>query len=234
MKIKFHHIVLFILMLSAAGCSKLDNVKPPSVKLTGQLMYKGSPIGVEYSKVPFQLYQTGYAGNTPINGTFDQDGSYSVLTFNGNYKFTIPGGQGPFQWKELPSGGRDTINIALNGDQAVNIEVTPYYMIRNAQITAAGGKITANFSIEKIITDATAKSIQTVSLFVNKTQFVSPTDKAAKIDLDGAAITDPANVSLNVAIPSFPVTQNYVYARVGITIAGVEDMIFSPVVKVSY
>ena len=233
MKIKFHHIAIFILMLSAAGC-KLDNVKPPSVKLSGQLMYKGSPIGVEYNQVPFQLYQTGYKGNTPISGTFDQDGTYSVLTFNGNYKFTIPGGQGPFQWKELSSGGRDTLNIALNGDQTVNIEVTPYYMIRNAQIAAASGKITANFSIEKVITDASAKNIQTVSLFVNKTQFVSPGDHAAEADLDGGAITDPSNVSLNVAIPTFPVTQNYVYARVGIRIAGVEDMIFSPVVKVSY
>ncbi|NOW94253.1 DUF3823 domain-containing protein [Mucilaginibacter sp. SG564] len=233
MKIKFHHIAMFILMLSAAGC-KLDNVKPPSIKLTGQLMYKGSPIGVEYNQVPFQLYQTGYKGNTPITGTFDQDGAYSVLTFSGNYKFTIQPGQGPFQWKELPSGGRDTINIALTGDQTVNIEVTPYYMVRNAQIVAANGKINANFSIEKIITDATAKNIQTVSLFVNKTQFVSPSDNAAKVDLDGGAITDLSNLSLSVNIPSFPVTQNYVYARVGIRIAGVEDMIFSPVVKVSY
>jgi hypothetical protein len=233
MKIKFHHITIFTLMLASAAC-KLDNVKPPSVTLKGQLMYKGTPIGVEYNQVPFQLYQTGYKGNTPITGTFDQDGNYSVLTFNGNYKFTIPGGQGPFQWKELPSGGRDTINIALNGDQTVNIEVTPYYMIRNAQLAAAGGNITAKFSIEKDITDATAKNIQTVSLFVNKTQFVSPADHAAQADLDGAAITDPANVSLSVAIPKFTVTQNYVFARVGIRIAGVEDMIFSPVIKLSY
>src|SRR5882757_1949666 len=178
MKIKFHHITILALLFLSAAC-KLDNVKPPSVTLKGQLMYKGTPIGVQYDQVPFQLYQTGYAGNKPITGAFDQDGNYSVLTFNGNYKFTIPGGQGPFQWKELPSGGRDTINIALNGDQTVNIEVTPYYMIRNAQIVAAGGNITAKFSIEKDITDATAKDIETVSLFVNKTQFVSPVDQAA-------------------------------------------------------
>jgi len=233
MKIKFYQIGLLALMLTAAAC-KYDNVKPPSIALTGQLMYKGTPIGVEYNQVPFQLYQTGYAGNIPITGTFDQDGNYSVLTFKGNYKFTIPGGQGPFQWKELATGGRDTVAIALNGNQTVNIEVTPYYMIRNAKISASGGTITANFSIEKDINDASAKDIQTVSLFVNKTQFVSPADHAGETDLAGSAITDPSNVTLTMSAPSFPVTQNYVYARIGIRIAGVEDMIFSPLQKVSF
>ena len=234
MKIKFHHIIIFSLVLSSAACSKLDNVKPPSISLKGQLMYKGTPIGVEYNQVPFELYQTGYKGNSPITGTFDQDGSYSVLTFSGNYKFTMKAGQGPFQWKELATGGRDTLNIALTSSQTINIEVTPYYMIRNAAITAGGGNISAKFSIEKDITDATAQNIQTVSLFVNKTQFVSPADNAAKTDLDGSLITDMSNVSISVPIPAFTVTQNYVYVRVGIRIAGVEDLIFSPVVKISY
>jgi hypothetical protein len=34
-------------------------------------------------------------------------------------------------------------------------------------------------------------------------------------------------------VPAIVPTQNYVYARVGVKIAGVEDMIFSPVVKVT-
>ncbi len=233
MKIKFHYIIILSLMLLSAAC-KLDNMSPPSVILKGQLMYKGTPVGVEYNQVPFQIYQSGFKGNSPITGTFDQDGNYSILTFNGNYKFTIPGGQGPFQWKELASGGRDTLAINLSGDQTVNIEVTPYYMIRNATLTASGGNITAKLSIEKDITDATAKSIQTVSLFVNKTQFTSSADHAAEADLAGTAITDPANVNLSVAIPKFTVVQSYVYARVGIRIAGVEDMIFSPVQKLTY
>ena len=233
MKIKFHQLTILALLLVTAGC-KLDNVKPPSITLNGQLMYKGTPIGVEYNQVPFQLFQTGYGGNAPITGTFEQDGTYSVLTFKGNYKFTIPGGQGPFQWKELPGGGRDTVAIALNGNQTVNVEVTPYYMIRNPQISASESGITATFSIEKDITDATAKDIQTVSLFVNKTQFVSPADHAGETDLAGSAITDPTSVTLTVPKPTFSVTQNYVYARIGIRIAGVEDMIFSPLQKISY
>lgn len=237
MKIKFHQLTILALLLVTAGC-KLDNVKPPSITLNGQLMYKGTPIGVEYNQVPFQLFQTGYGGNAPITGTFEQDGTYSVLTFKGNYKFTIPGGQGPFQWKELPGGGRDTVAIALNGNQTVNVEVTPYYMIRNPKISASESGITANFSIEKDITDATAKDIQAVYLYVNKTQFVSAADNAdtdaENKGLAGSLITDMSNVTLNVQKPTFAVTQNYVYARIGIRIAGVEDMIFSPLQKISY
>jgi len=29
-------------------------------------------------------------------------------------------------------------------------------------------------------------------------------------------------------------TQNYVYARIGVKISGLEDMIFSPLVKISF
>jgi hypothetical protein len=52
--------------------------------------------------------------------------------------------------------------------------------------------------------------------------------------MSGAAITDPANISLQVTIPTITPTQNYVYARVGLKIANVEDMIFSPLMKVSF
>lgn len=234
MKIKFHYIAILSLMLFSAAC-KLDNYAPPSVTLNGQLMYKGTPVNVEYNQVPFRLYQSGFQGNIPISGTFDQDGNYSVLTFAGSYKFTIPGGQGPFQWKELASGGRDSIAINLTGDQTVNIEVMPYYMVRSPQITAAGGKVSATFNIEKVITDATAKNIERVTLYINKTQFVSGADNVAATDLAGASsLTSLNNLTLSVSIPSLVPTQNYVYARVGVKISGVEDMVFSPVQKVTF
>lgn len=233
MRVKFHHIAILALMLAGTSCKK-DNYAAPSVTLKGSLVYKGTPIGVEYNQVPFELYQTGYKGNAPITGTFDQDGNYSVLTFAGNYKFTMKPGQGPFEWKELASGARDTLAIALNSSQVVNIEVTPFYMVSNAKIAASGGQITANFAIDKIITDATAHDIESVGLYVNKTQFVSRVDNAAKTEIAGSSITNMSSVSISVGTPNFTVTQNYVYARVGIKIAGVEDMIFSPVTKVSY
>ena len=232
MKLKINLIiVLFVAIISS--CKK-DNYDAPSAKLSGNLVYKGDPIGVEYNQVPFQLYQPGFGKIAPIVGTFDQDGSYSALLFNGNYKFTIPPGQGPFRWKENAQNQRDTVGIALNGSMVLNVEVTPYYMVRSPQITAAGGKVNATFNIEKVITDSNAKGIDRVTLYINKTQFVSGADNIGATDLNGSAITSLTNLSIAVNIPTISPIQNYVFARIGIKISGVEDMIFSPVTKVAY
>jgi hypothetical protein len=60
------------------------------------------------------------------------------------------------------------------------------------------------------------------------------TDNIAFTELGGGAITDPNNISLNVNVPAISPTQAYVFARIGLKIAGVEDRIFSPVQKLTY
>lgn len=232
MKIKFQYIILLALF-AAYGCKK-DNYDAPSVSLKGRLLYNGEAVNVEYNRVPFELYQPGFGKTGPINGAFGQDGSYSTLLFAGDYKFTIPANQGPFRWKELSAGKRDTLAVKVSGNQTLDIDVTPYYMVRGAAITAASGKVNATFNIEKVITDANAKDIEKVSLFINKTQFVSNADQIAVTELAGSAMVSLNNITMSANIPSISPTQNYVFARVGIKIAGVEDLIFSPLVKVSY
>jgi hypothetical protein len=241
MKIKFQYIILLALF-AAYGCKK-DNYDAPSVSLKGRLLYNGEAVNVEYNRVPFELYQPGFGKTGAISGTFGQDGSYSTLLFAGDYKFTISANQGPFRWKELSAGKRDTLAVKVSGNQTLDIDVTPYYMIRNAAFTASAGKLKATFNIEKVINDANAKNIETVTLYINKTQFVSAADninintdptvvEPAKVT--GSSITDLNNIIITDDIPSISPTQNYVFARVGIKIAGVEDLIFSPLVKVSY
>lgn len=233
MKIKFQYIILLLALFAAYGCKK-DNYDAPSVSLKGRLIYNGEPVNVEYNRVPFELYQPGFGKTGAIDGAFGQDGSYSTLLFAGDYKFTISANQGPFRWKELSAGKRDTLAVKISGDQTLDIEVTPYYMVRNAVITAASGKVNATFNIEKVITDANAKDIERVTLFINKTQFVSGADQIGTAEVNGADITSLNNIALSANIPTISPTQNYVFARVGIKIAGVEDLVFSPLVKVSY
>jgi hypothetical protein len=109
-------------------------------------------------------------------------------------------------------------------------------MLREAKFTAASSKVTAVFNIEKVITDANAKNIERVTLYLGKTQFVSENgdNRIAKTDVAGSAVTSLNNVSISVNIPTITPTQNYVFARVGLKIAGVEDMIYTPVTKVSF
>ncbi len=233
MKITFHHIIILVVATTFLSCKK-DNYDPPKTKLSGNLVYQGETIQVEYDRVPFQLYQYGFGKTGAIGGTFAPDGSYSMLLFNGDYKFVIPNDQGPFVWKKTPSGEPDSLTINLKGNQELDIEVTPYYMLRNAQLTAGSGKVSAAFAAQQIITGADAKDIERVSLYINKTQFVSGANNIAFTDVAGSSLTDVNNITLETAIPDIAPSQNYVFARVGLKIAGVEDMIFTPVQKLSF
>jgi hypothetical protein len=228
---KLHIFYITIVIATALSCKK-DNYDAPGSRLSGHVVYKGEPIEVEYNQVGFELYQYGFGKTGPISAVFAPDGSYSMLLFNGDYKFIIPNGQGPFQWKQTSQGAPDTMAITVSGSQELNIEVTPYYMIRNPQLAASGGNVSGTFNIEKIITGTSAKDIENVSLYINKTQFVSGSDNVAVKTVKGADITDPNNVVLGVAIPTPTQAQGYIYARIGLKVAGVEDRIFSPVKKV--
>lgn len=232
MKLLFQHIVLAVFCFTVFSCKK-DNYEEPRSKLSGKFHYKGEPVMVQYDQVPYELYQYGFGKVGPINGTISQEGTYSHVLFDGDYKLVVRTGQGPFYWPQT-SGKSDSLSVSVKGDTQLDIEVEPYYMIRTPQISAAGGTVSATFKVEKIITDAPrAKDIETVALFVNKTQFVSGNDNIARANKAGSAITDPNNVSLSVTVPTISPAQNYVFARIGVKIAGVEDLIFSPVVKLT-
>jgi uncharacterized protein DUF3823 len=233
MKSIYQYIIFALATFSLWSCKK-DNYDPPKSTLAGRIVYKGTPIGVEYDRVPIQLYQYGFGAIGSINGTFDQDGSYSFLLFDGSYKLIIPNNQGPFKPKTKAGGVPDSIDVQLNGQQTLDIEVEPYYMIRSPQLTIASGKVTGTFAVEKIITDVNAKDIESANLYINKTAFVSGADQVAQASITGAAITNPASISLNVTVPSITPTQNYVFARIGVKIKDVEDLIFSPIVKLNF
>ena len=236
MKNNINYLFL-IIILGIISCEK-DNYAPPSSEFSGQLVYKGEPIGVETNQVPFSIFQPGFGLTGAITGTFTPEGKFNVLVFDGDYKFTIPKNQGPFLWKELSASARDSVAIKLRGKQVLDVEVLPYYMIRKPQFSFTNGAVSATFDIEKVITDAVyAKNIQTVSLFINKTVFVSnnANEKLAQIDLAGTAIKDFSNQKITVIVPTnLPVaSEKYVFARIGIRISGVEDWIYSPVQKLS-
>lgn len=246
MKIKFRYIVFFALC-TAVACQK-DNYEAPTSILNGRVVYQGEAIGVETFQVPYELYQFGFGKVGPIgassnsslnaSNSFAQDGSFSAILFDGDYKLIIPNGQGPFIWKKTASGAPDSVAITLRGSQTVDLEVMPYYMVRTPQFTAVGtDSITAAFKAEKIITDpAAAKDIERVSFYINRTQFVSGNgdQRIGFKDMSGSAIIDPNSIMLGIKVPAIVPAQNYVFARIGIKIAGVEDMIFSPVQKVQF
>ncbi len=231
MRFKIHYIILLAIAFGVQSCKK-DNYEAPTSTLSGRIMYNGAEIGLEFNQVPLELYQPGFGKSGAIATTFGQDGSYSYLLFDGQYKMIIPNGQGPFRWQERAGGGRDTLNVTVGGNQTLDLEATPYFMVRNAAFAVSGTTLNSTCSLEQIINGPDARAVESVTLYINKTQFVSRTDNIANKELAAAAITDPANISLSVDIPDITPTQNYIFARIGLKISGVEDMIFSPLQKI--
>ena len=225
-------ILLGVISSFLASCG-YDNYDEPSSKLEGKLVYNGEAINVSYNDVTFQLWEPGWQTKAQINVSVDQDGSYSALLFNATYKLIIPSNQGPFRSKTNAETGSDTILVKLDGSKMMDIEVEPYYMIRSPQFTVAGREVTGTFNVEKIITGANAKNIERVNLYVNKTQFVDFRSNVVSAELAGSAVVAGTAVTLKATVPAITPTQNYVFARIGLKISGVEDMIFSPVVKVN-
>lgn len=233
MKTRYYYILLIMATIMVSSCKK-DNYAAPEVDFTGRLVYKGEAVNVQYDNVNFELWQPGFGKNGAITVTIAQDGGYSAKLFNGNYKLVFVANQGPFLWPKNTSGAQDTIAVSLSGNKVMDIEVVPYYMIRNAAFTVSGRTVTASCNLEKIITDGNAKDIERVVLYVNRTQFVDGNNKIANQDLTGTALTNLASLNFSLTVPAITPAQSYVFARIGVKISGVEDMIFTPVSKLTF
>ncbi|KAA5541697.1 DUF3823 domain-containing protein [Adhaeribacter rhizoryzae] len=231
MKNKIFVLICFVLGIGCASCDT-DNYEAPQSKLEGRIVYNGEPIHLGYNEVNMQLWEPGWQLRAPIDVAVDQDGSYSAVLFNATYKLNIRSAQGPFRSIQNSTTQSDTIMVDLKGNQVLDIEVMPYYMIRNTQIASSARDITANFKLERIITDANAKNVERVSLYINKTTFVDRGNNIASKDLSGANIIDLNSINLSATVPAITPAQNYVFARVGVKIAGVEDMLYSAIQKI--
>lgn len=232
MKANIQYAIFIALGVLSASCKK-DNYKAPSSAFTGRLVYQGEPVNVSYNDVYFELWEPGWGKSTPIVVNVSQDGSFSSLLFNAAYKLVIPAAQGPFRSLTDKTTNSDTIPLTVSGNLTRDIEVLPYYMIRHPKFVATARKVTATFAAEQIIKDANARDIERVSLYICKTQFVDGRNSVATKDMSGSDITNPAGISLQTDVPALVPEQKTVFARVGIKIAGVEDMIYSPVQEIA-
>ncbi len=230
--------VYIALALIAFACKK-DNYDPPSSTLSGHITYQGVPINVSSKDVTFELWEPGWGKSGAITVNVKEDGSYSALLFDGNYKLVIPRSQGPFRSITNAETKTDTMLLTVSGSRDMNIEVMPYYMVRDAKLTLSGTTVNANCKLEQIITDANARNVESVFLYLNQTQFVDGTNYLARTALNGGDITDLANINLSVNVPDnrsgngASGDQDYVFARIGVKISGVEDLLFSEVQQIN-
>jgi len=230
--------VVFGLLASATvltGCDGLfspDNFDEPTSMLTGNITYQGQPIPVASDQVELDLWQPGaeFELEEDINLYVDQDGSFSAALFDGDYEYSLINGQGP--WAD--NGAR--VPFQVRGNTTLEIPVTPYYTVGDANISLSGGSaVQATFTINSV---DTSRAVEYVGLYVSTTAFVDRSNQVVRTEMNGSQIDVGGSISLSVNLPDdiritpSPDPRTAVFARVGIKVVGKADMIFSLVEQV--
>ena len=147
----------------------------------------------------------------PISVFVGQDGTFSALLFDGEYRLTTRDGNAP--WVN----NHESVTVNLKGHTEVNLEVTPYFMISNEQLSVTGSAMNASFMINRIVPDA---KISRVMLLLSKTQFADDVNNLYRQDFSDVV---PGNTEI--------VKAKALYARVGVLANGADQAIYSPVVR---
>ena len=222
MKIISNIFSVILLLVLFSGCGK-DNFDAPESKLVGRVTYQGQALNLRGTgeAVQLQLYQDGYEKNDPISVFVGQDGTFSALLFDGEYRLTTRDGNGP--WVN----NHESVTVNLKGHTEVNLEVTPYFMISNEQLSVTGSAMNASFMINRIVPDA---KISRVMLLLSKTQFADDVNNLYRQDFSDV-VPGSVNLSADISGNSEIVKAKALYARVGVLANGADQAIYSPVVR---
>jgi hypothetical protein len=223
MKLK---IFIYSILLAATGafhaCQK-DNFDAPESKLTGRLVYNGEPLGLRSNGVSFELWQRGYQLFSKIPLNIAQDGSFSAVLFDGDYKLVRSQGSGP--WVDVS----DSIAVKVSGSTTLDIPVEPYYIIKDASFVKEGADIKATFSIQTV---NSTKSLELVRLYIGPNLILDQNNNGANKQALKASIDVTKPIILNVTIPASLTNENYLFARVGVKTTSIAELLYSPSVKV--
>jgi hypothetical protein len=216
------HYIYALVVLLLLGCEK-DNLKEPASTLSGRVVFEGQPVGVRSSGVQFELWQPGYQLFSKIPLNINQDGTFTAVLFDGDYKLVRTPGAGP--WAD----NTDTINIQLKGSAGVDVPVAPYFLIRNAGFEKTGTTVKATFVIEK---NTTTRTLELARLYVGPNIILDQNNNSATVQVAASAITIGQPVTLTVNIPSAIASDAFIFARLGVKTSGVAELLYTPPQKI--
>jgi hypothetical protein len=212
------------LVVGLMACEK-DNYDPPSSQLTGRVVYQNQPVGVRSNGVQLELWQSGYQLFTKIPLLIDQDGTFSAVLFDGDYKLVRLRGNGP--WVD----NTDTIPVQVRGAAVIDVPVQPYFVIQNDRITRSATSLAASCRVQAV---AGSRAIERVTLYVSTTQFVDANNNVGSQSKVAADLTDLSrDVTFAYNLPASVANRGTVYARLGVKTAGVAEMLYTPVQKLA-
>jgi hypothetical protein len=225
MKVKPYIIQVLLLLLVGttiiSSCKK-DNYDPPKSYLTGHVTYQGKAVGVRTNATQLQLWQHGYAFFTPIAVYINQDGSYSALLFDGDYKLTKLGGA---PWVAQT----DSISVHVSGNTVADVPVNPYFVVSNATYQKSGTAITSSITVQQ---GPATSQLEAVRLYVSRTILLDQNNSDASTNVPASGVTVGQPVTASVTIPASIATGDAVYVRVGVKAVGVNELTYSAPQKI--
>lgn len=207
-----------LLLLCSCG---LDNYKIPSIKMTGNIVYNGENIHVRQGTVTFDLYQEGYELNEPIKVYVAQDGTFSALLYPGTYTMTATDNNGP--WLN----GSEPVKFELKADTEIDYQVTPYFALEDVAIVLNGNNVRAVCNVSKIAGDLSSRRL---SLFVGHSAIVGDNNYNYALRSNQMPVNLGGN-SLSCNAEELLKSSNAIYARLGLQIDGISEMIYSKVIQ---
>jgi hypothetical protein len=208
-------IIASLLLILAAGCKK-DNFEKPTSLLSGRVVYDKNALGLRSNGVQVELWQHGYALFSKIPVYVGQDGAFSAILFDGDYKLVLRQGNGP--WLD----DADSIDVKVSGSTNVDITVKPYFIINNASFVRSGTQLTASVSVTQINSNL---PLEAVNLYIGNTNIVDQVNSIKSV-----SVTPDLSGDVNIQM-TLPADQAY-FARVGVKTAGVAEQVYSTVIEV--
>ncbi|WDF67048.1 DUF3823 domain-containing protein [Sphingobacterium oryzagri] len=229
---KLYMMMLLASILNLTGCNtEIDNWDYPTSQINGRFLYNGEPVRIKGTVTEsavdnmIQLNQVGPSEYTPgfLKMNARDDGSYTILTFDGNYEMCITPGRGP--WVPL----RDTIRFTLSGTKNnVDFNVTPYFWIENYQTTYADSVFTATFELQQV---APAARLRRIVAYFGSTTIL---DQASRTVERAFATPGLGQRTIRVDLKNFSATEKrnlartgLLFSRIGVQAEGAADLLYS-------
>ncbi len=218
MKMKPINIYLILLIGLLASSCALDNFEEPKSTLSGRVVYNGEALGLRSQGVELELWQHGYDLFQKIPVYVAQDGTFSAVLFDGDYKMTLIRGNGP--WMDRT----DSIDVQVRGSQMIDVEVQPYYVVSNSSVSVNGNNLSVTFTIDGINTN---RNLEFAAVYMGRTSLTDAVRNEGVFDIPADQIELGSPVTVEVPIPNGLSGRSEIFVRIGAKTVGVPELVYT-------
>ena len=220
MKLKSINTYFILLIAIALASCEFDNFEEPKSTLSGRLVYNGETLGLRSNGVELELWQRGYDLFQKIPVYVAQDGTFSAVLFDGDYKMTLIRGNGP--WMDRT----DSIDVQVRGSQMIDVEVQPYYVVNNTSVNVNGNNLSVTFTIDDINPD---RNLEFAAIYMGRTSITDAVRNEGVFNIPADQIVLGTPLTVEFPIPEALARRSEIFVRVGAKTVGIPELVYTQV-----